>query len=230
MSLRALALLAFLAVSGSARADIAAEWAKKIADSTRALESGKHQRSLDLAEGVVKQMIERLGPGDASTQAFGVAVMHKALALAGLGKHDDALWYWHIALSLQPDFAKFDLSAFGEAGKFLAENSEPRAPSVLQPGEGKPLGPEMKPPKLLERKLPKFPRGARAFGVEGRLLVQVVITPQGTITSPVIREALPAPTLSYVALEAVRHWRFEPATNHGEPIKVIYDLAVNFKL
>jgi TonB family protein len=230
MSLRAAVLFAVLAAALPATGDIVAEWHSKIARSTTALESGDYERSLTLSEGMVRQMIERLGPGNASTQAFGIVVMHKALALAGLGRRDDALWYWHIALGLYPDFAKYDLSAFGEAGKFLSENAEPRKPTEYNRADAKPLTPEMTPPKLVKRVMPDFPRGAKAFAVEGRLVVEVEITTAGTITSPVIKNPLPAPTLSYVALEAVRRWRFEPATNRGQPIKVCFELAVNFNL
>ncbi|HEY0156087.1 MAG TPA: TonB family protein [Thermoanaerobaculia bacterium] len=229
MKLRTLAFLACLAVSVSARADVVAEWQKKIADSTKALESGEYKRSLGLAESVVRQMIERLGLGEASTKAFGVAVMHKAVALAGLGKHDDAIWYWQVASSLHPELAKRDLSAFGEAGKFLAENGEPRKPPVAEAGDGKPRTAELTPPKLLKHTLPTFPGGAHAMGAGGQLVVEVVITETGTVTSPVIEQPLSAPTLSYVALEAVRRWRFQPAKNQGEPVPVIFKLTVGFK-
>ena len=32
------------------------------------------------------------------------------------------------------------------------------------------------------------------------------------------------------ALEAVKRWKFQPGTLHGQPVPVIYNLTVNFRL
>ena len=44
-----------------------------------------------------------------------------------------------------------------------------------------------------------------------------------------VLKELPA-GLSDSALDAVRQWTFQPATLHGEPVEVIFNLTVNFKL
>jgi periplasmic protein TonB len=36
--------------------------------------------------------------------------------------------------------------------------------------------------------------------------------------------------LDQAALDAVRQWKFEPATRAGEPVDVYYNLTVNFRL
>jgi outer membrane biosynthesis protein TonB len=36
--------------------------------------------------------------------------------------------------------------------------------------------------------------------------------------------------LGYTALEALRQWRFEPATLDGAPIPVIFNVTINFQL
>jgi outer membrane biosynthesis protein TonB len=36
--------------------------------------------------------------------------------------------------------------------------------------------------------------------------------------------------LSEKAVEAVRKWRFEPATLNGEPVAVYYNFTLNFRL
>lgn len=36
--------------------------------------------------------------------------------------------------------------------------------------------------------------------------------------------------LDQKALEAVREWKFEPATLDGEPVAVYYNLTINFTL
>jgi TonB family protein len=201
------------------------EWQDLLADSSVALKSGDYRRALKISNRVVSEMVEMLGPGDAATQAFGIALVHKALANAGAGNADDALWYWHTAINLYPGIAQTDLSAFGSAGQFLKDHPLPSVDGVARFGDS-----HVTPPKLLKRVAPEFPAGARAFGVSGVLIVEVVIDKSGHITSPRIRRALPAPTLSYAALEAVKRWRFEPATVNGEAVPVLFNLTVNYKL
>jgi len=36
--------------------------------------------------------------------------------------------------------------------------------------------------------------------------------------------------LSESAVEAVKQWKFKPGTLNGEPVEVIFNLTVNFKL
>lgn len=38
------------------------------------------------------------------------------------------------------------------------------------------------------------------------------------------------PILLFVAFDAVREWKFEPARRNGEPVPVYYNLAVNFRI
>jgi TonB family protein len=171
-----------------------------------------------------------LGPGDSAAYVFGIVVTHKALANAGLGNRDDALWYWHTALGLFPRLAEADLSMFGEAGTFLKEHppEATRDSSTNRPVVS--TAPNVAPPRLLKRVEPQYPAGARTFDVAGILIVEVIIDKEGRVTAPRVRRALPAPTLSYAALEALRQWRFEPGRMGGEPVDVLFNLTVNFKL
>ncbi len=36
--------------------------------------------------------------------------------------------------------------------------------------------------------------------------------------------------LDQAAVDAIKKWRFEPATLHGKPVAVYYNLTVNFRL
>ena len=71
--------------------------------------------------------------------------------------------------------------------------------------------------------------GAQEFDVGGILIVEVVIDKQGRVTTPRVRKPLPAPTLSYAALEAIKQWRFGPGRVGGEPVEVLFNLTVNYK-
>lgn len=227
---RVLALVFLMSCAGSALAanPVAEQWMRQLDESSDALKRGDPARSLKIANRLIRDMMEKLGPGDGAMRIFGTAVTHKALAHAGLGQKDDALWYWHVVLGLYPSFAESDLTMFGEAGKFLAENRKVREKTEVK--DPKPLKPNSTPPKVRKRVEPKWPRGAHYFGTSGRIVLEMIITKEGTVTAPRIESALPAPTLSYSALEAVRQWRFEPGKIDGEPVDVIFNLTINFKL
>jgi TonB family protein len=227
-------LAATLLIATVARAEdpTVARWKNQLDESAAALTKGEHGRSLRIANGLIEDMVNRLGPGEGSTEIFGLALTHKALASAGLGRHDDALWHWHSVLSLYPAYANRDLSAYGSAGRFLMENRSVRSPSTssFDPKKAAPgTMANATPPKLKKRVNPRYPAGAQHFGVGGLLVVEVIITPEGKVTAPVLVKTLPAPTLSYVALEAVRQWRFEPGRIDGVVKPVIFNLTLNYK-
>src|SRR5688572_525881 len=209
-----------------AAADPILEWRQKVKKSAALLKAGEYDQSLRITNRIISEMVDLLGPGDGSMQSFGIVLTHRALANAGLGRYDDALWYWHIVLGLYPRLATADLSAYGAAGKFLKDNPLPPQTEPQPPQND----PDITPPVPVRTRKPRFPPGAQAFEVEGHLIVDVVITPGGTVTYPRILKSLPAPTLSYVALEALRKWRFEPARKNGEPIASIFNLTVDYKL
>lgn len=221
-SLGTLLVVTLLTTAASADTkEVLDRWNGWMAESAAHLKSGEHKAALRLANRTIKEMIDQLGPGDASTEMFGTVLTYKALAHAGLRQEAEAAWYWQTVVGLYPKVAEADLSVFGEAGEFL-KNSPPR-PELAKP-EG-----DFITPVLRKRIKPKFPHGAHYFGVTGEIVVQVVIAPDGTVQSPEIVQPLPAPTLSYVALEALRRWRFEPARAAGTAVPYLFTLTINYK-
>ena len=201
------------------------EWNDKMARSTKALRAGDYARALKISTSVTKDMVDSLGPGNDATFVFGVVLTHRALALAGLRRYEEALWYWHIVLSLYPSFRSSDVGSFGEPGAFLIAN--PLPPKKPPDKDFDPAG--FVYPKEISRKAAKFPEGARLFRITGTLVVDVMITESGTVSSPLVITPLPAPTLSYAALEAIRKWRYEPGTRDGKPVPVPLTVNVTFK-
>ncbi len=238
---RVLVLTVVFAASANGRPLTPTErWRLRLDESTQLLQSGNHAGSLKIIERVIREMIDQLGPGDAATQAFGIVLFHKAVALAGLGREADALWYWHTVLNLYPSFRHGDLSAFGKAGELLASNRDlpPSEGLVRLSDEGRlldasgtpiPRDPTITPPKIRKQVVPYYPEGARAFGVSGVLIVEMRLDQKGVLSGPRIVKALPAPTLSYVVIDALRKWKFDPARRNGEPIDVIFNLSVNYR-
>jgi TonB family protein len=225
LKIRALAvsLLVFGCIGTASAGPLSASnWRGDVNQSAVSLRAGNYANSLQIIDRVLSDMVDRLGAGGADDEMLGTALTHKALANAGLGKVDEALWYWYIAQEIFPAAAKSDLSSFGAAGDFLKRHPFSDAEIIA--------GGKVTPARIVKQVLPKFPAGASRFGVAGDLVVQIIIDKNGQPTLPRIVRALPAPTLSYVALEALRHWQFEPATSNGQPISIPFALTVHYKL
>ena len=220
-ALVAVSLSLFALTASAGPKPVLDRWNGWMAESASHLKSGDHRAALKIANRTIKEMIDQLGPGDASTELFGTVLTYKALAHAGLREQEEAAWYWQTVCSLYPKVAETDLSMFGEPAELLKTSI---APATLPSPEG-----DFVTPVLRKRTKPKFPHGAHYFGVTGELVVQVIVTPDGRVESPAIVQPLPAPTLSYVALEALRRWRFDPAKSGGTPIPYTFTLTINYK-
>ena len=62
------------------------------------------------------------------------------------------------------------------------------------------------------------------------LIIQAIIDKEGNVTSVKLLKGLPM-GLDQAALDAIKKWRFRPATlADGRPVAVYYTLTVNFQL
>src|SRR5262249_46185304 len=95
------------------------------------------------------------------------------------------------------------------------------------------VGGDVKAPVAINRIDPQYTELARRARASGFVIVEAIIDQDGNVTDAHIVATLvkPAPFgLDQAALEAVRRWRFKPGTLNGQPVSVIYDLTVNFRL
>ena len=205
-------LVAAVLVALGVVAAVSNPWEKQIEESAADLQAGHYAASQKIIDRAIGEMVERLGGGQFESQLFATALTHKALAAAGQGEVDDALWYWYVAQQISPTAATTDLSVFGAPGEYLS-----RHPLALNASGA------TSSVKVVKQVMPKFPAGASRFGIEGDLIVQVVVDASGQPKNPRIIHPLPAPTLSFVALEALHHWRFEPVPG-------VFNLTVRYKL
>jgi len=70
------------------------------------------------------------------------------------------------------------------------------------------------------RVAPQYPRRALINDVEGWVIVEFTVTPQGTVTNPRIVAEEPSGVFSDVAKNAVLKFRYKPRIVNGEPISV----------
>jgi TonB family protein len=89
------------------------------------------------------------------------------------------------------------------------------------------------PPKMIPKAVvrPEYPEAARKAGIGGEVVLNVEVKADGTVGSVSVRQGIPeAPELELSAEEAVRQWRFVPATKDGRPIDVTIAVPIAFSL
>ena len=81
---------------------------------------------------------------------------------------------------------------------------------------------------LLRKVQPTYPALARSARIQGIVVLQAVISKQGTIEN--LRVLTGHPMLAPAAIDAVRQWRYRPYILNNEPIEVETQITVNFSL
>jgi TonB family protein len=75
-----------------------------------------------------------------------------------------------------------------------------------------------------------YPLDARKSGLEGWVDVEFTITPAGDTSDLVVRNADPRDVFEKAALDAVKHWKFEPILKDGTPAAQRAILRVRFSM
>ncbi len=82
----------------------------------------------------------------------------------------------------------------------------------------------------LANPVPRYPRAARLRGLEGKLVVRAEVSPQGQARTVWVERSSGHKILDAAALEAIKGWRFIPATLAGLPVESLVDVPVNYYL
>ena len=105
----------------------------------------------------------------------------------------------------------------------------PEAPPDPRPAGPMRVGGDVLPPVKRHAPPPRYTEIARAARIEGTVELEAVIDSTGAVTELRVIKALPL-GLDQAAVDAVRRWRFEPATCNGRPVAVVYSLTIRFRL
>lgn len=88
---------------------------------------------------------------------------------------------------------------------------------------------EVTPPRLVKRIEPSYPMKLREQGKTGLVVIQAVVATDGSISrAVVVRHSEPG--LDDAALEAVRQWKYQPATLKGKAVQVYLTITVSFRM
>jgi len=81
---------------------------------------------------------------------------------------------------------------------------------------------------LIEQVNPIYPPLARQARIQGVVVMEAVISKEGSIES--LRVVTGHPLLNQAALDAVKQWKYRPTLLNGEPVEVITTVTVMFNL
>ena len=81
---------------------------------------------------------------------------------------------------------------------------------------------------LIRKVQPTYPALARSAHIQGTVVLQAIISKQGTIENLTVLTG--HPMLAPAAIEAVRQWRYRPYILNSEPVAVETQITVNFSL
>jgi protein TonB len=81
---------------------------------------------------------------------------------------------------------------------------------------------------LIRKTQPTYPPLARSARIQGIVVLQAIISKQGTIENVTVLTG--HPMLIPAAIDAVRQWRYRPYILNNEPVEVETQITVNFSL
>lgn len=111
-------------------------------------------------------------------------------------------------------------------GLLTAQAPAPAAPTV---GKVYKTSDGIQTPKVLHKVDPDYTDEARAAGIDGSVLLSVVVAPDGKAHDINVLKSLDG-GLDIKAVEAVQKWQFQPGTKDGQPVQVQARIEIKFKL
>jgi len=128
-------------------------------------------------------------------------------------------------MNLRPSVLQYSL--VWHAALFLLVNftaaAQQSGPDIPKPGVN---GVSM--PKCQHCPDPDYSQEARKKKLEGVVVLMVVVTSEGKATNIRVIKT-PGMGLDEKAIEAVRKWRFKPATKDGKPVDVQLPIEITFR-
>jgi TonB family protein len=82
--------------------------------------------------------------------------------------------------------------------------------------------------QLLSSALPDYPSAARRLRLEGEVVLEATVMEDGTVGD--IKVIKGSPVLAQAAVDAVKHWRYQPYQLNGQPVKNDTKIVVDFTL
>jgi serine/threonine-protein kinase len=112
----------------------------------------------------------------------------------------------------------------GVAGPTRGQRPQPPPPPTAPVR----VGGAIKPPVQTKRVEAVYPAAAQKQRVQGIVILEIVIGPQGKVTDAKVMRSVPL--LDQAAVDAVKQWEYTPTVVDGVPVPVLATVTVNFRL
>ena len=89
------------------------------------------------------------------------------------------------------------------------------------------IGGQVQAANLIRKVVPHYPDEAKATGIEGNVVLKLLIAADGSVESAEPTEG--HPLLAAAAVEAVLQWKYKPTLLNGLPIEVVTIVSIAFK-
>ena len=83
---------------------------------------------------------------------------------------------------------------------------------------------------LFRSPVPRYPRDAHQQGLEGVVVLSVLVGSHGRVEEARVATSSGAAALDEAALGAVKRWTFVPAKQEGRPVESVVEVPVKFAL
>jgi TonB family protein len=100
--------------------------------------------------------------------------------------------------------------------------------SAAQPAPSAVLWQDVTQPTLVKHVPPVYPEAARQRGLEGAVVVEATVGPDGKVSKTVVVRSIPG--LDAAAIDAVRQWEYSPTIVGGVAVPVLMTVTVTFDL
>jgi len=90
------------------------------------------------------------------------------------------------------------------------------------------ISPETMEKRIVTKVEPVYPEAARKAGLQGLVVMDAVIAPDGSVKR--LRPVSGPDLLAQSATAAVQSWKFEPYLSSGKPVEVQTTIAIEFRL
>jgi TonB family protein len=109
------------------------------------------------------------------------------------------------------------------SGVLGSRSKQPVAPTIPLP-----IGGDVKAARLISSVPPVYPVIARSQRLGGNVQIDALVDATGNVTS--MKVVSGPPLLQKSAMDALSHWKYEPAQLNGEPVAMHLTVTIGFKL
>jgi periplasmic protein TonB len=109
------------------------------------------------------------------------------------------------------------------SGVLGSRSKQPVAPTIPLP-----IGGDVKAARLISSVPPVYPEIARSQRLAGNVQIDALVDTTGRVTGMKIVSG--PPLLQKSAMDALSHWRYDPAQLNGEPVATHLTVTIQFKV